>query len=81
MNNMNNSIKEYLFPIKWMDFDDGILGSMLFYEVEFLEDFGSIPKGKYDNIMIDYRNGEIQVYDSEDNVLFVQTFKYTIDNE
>ena len=66
--------REIILPIKWEDWDAITNDSRLFYNVEFLEDFGIIPKGKYKSTAVFYDDGFIEVYEGED-VIFVQHFK------
>lgn len=74
--------KEITLPFAWKNWDESDCGSKIFYNVEFLEDFGKIPKGYYISIFVDYNEGVIDVYqDDSDDPIYIQKFKAIPINE
>lgn len=66
---------EKIVPISWDGWDDVTDFGMQFYDVVFLEDFGSVKKGeKFPLLFIDFESGIVELYDDNDNVIKRQHF-------
>lgn len=65
-----------VFPFKWTgEWDEGDVGQIILYNCEFIEDFGKISIGIYDNIDINYENGSITAYIKNTKKSIDQSFK------
>ena len=72
----NNVLKHKSLPFTYGKF---VLVTNFKYEysnVEFLEDYGDIPKGDYDSVRIDYDKSCISIYDKlgQQNLMWLQEF-------
>lgn len=72
----NNVLKHKSFPFTYEKFVFSISNFKYEYlNVEFLEDYGDIPKGDYDSIRIDYNESYISISDKlGQNVMWLQEF-------
>ena len=52
--------KEITFPFEWEDWDEVNTNTRIYYNVNFLENFGVILKGNYSSIFINYDEGFIE---------------------
>ena len=71
--------KEEIIPIEWSGWDEFVILSNIYYDVEFTEDFGEFKKGeKYRSAFVDYQKGLIEGYsDLGTEVVKSQKFKCT----
>lgn len=62
---------EKILPFNWKNWDESDTLRHIYYECEFTDDFGVIKQGKYDDVIVDYGQGTVEVYKGDD-VIYTQ---------